>query len=90
MSAVRQAFDLSATFVVATESLVCGPESKRYQRGETPPLRELGFTDLDILHLWSAQHIDCESPTAIADPPVAPIVTSTPNQAKQQGRRDKR
>jgi len=80
MSAVRQPFDLGATFVVAKESLVC---DKRYMRGETVPLRRLGFSDLSILQLWNGHDIDCVAATA----PVVVPVQPQPQPSKHQQRR---
>lgn len=86
MGSVRQPLDVNATLVVAKESLVYGP--KRYVRGETIPLRDLGCTDLEIWHLWNGQDIDCVAATT---PIAAPVPQSQPSQPskppQQQPRR---
>lgn len=85
--AVRQPFDASATFVVAKESLVCGPSSKRFHRGETVPLRELGCTDLDIWHLYNGQDIDCVAATApVTVQPKQPQPAKPTQQQQRRGR----
>lgn len=65
MSATRIPFDPAAPFVVACESLVCGPA--RLVRGDPFPWRDLGMTEFDLLALWVALKIDATAPAAEVD-----------------------
>lgn len=85
MLLVRQPFDVTAPFIVASEELVCG--GRRLRRGEAFPWSEFGLTEQDLGTLWSAFKVDVGDPTIqrFTVTPGETVSVATP--AQQRNRR---